>query len=52
MKCNFSRSRKINEETINCKLRSIKSEKFRYLGSIIHQEDEPDEDVNHRVKAW
>ena len=52
IKCNFSGSRNTNEETVKIASQEIRrSEEFRYLGSIIQQEGEIGEDVNHRVQA-
>ena len=52
MKCNFSGSKNTNKKTVKITSQEIwRSEKFRYLGSIIQQEGAIGEDVNHRVKA-
>ena len=52
IKYNFSENRNTNEETVKIASQEIrKSKKFRYLRSIIQQEGEIDEDVNHRVKV-
>ena len=52
IKCNFNENRNTNDEIVKIASQEIrKSKKIRYLGSIIQQEGEIGEDVNHRVKA-
>lgn len=52
MECNFSKSRRTNEGVVRIENQAVqKSEHFRYLGSIIQNEGEIGEDVNHRIKA-
>src|SRR4029450_2942072 len=52
MECNFSKSRRTNEGVVSIENQAVqKSEHFRYLGSIIQNEGEIGEDVNHRIKA-
>ena len=51
MKCNFSRNKNTNEETVKIASQEIRSEKFKYLGSIIQQEGKIGKDVNHRVQT-
>ena len=51
MKYNFGGRKNTNKEMVKITSQIPKNEKFRYLRSIIHQEGEPEEDMNHRVKA-
>ena len=52
IKCNFNENRNTNDEIVKIASQEIrKSKKIRYLGSIIQQEGEIGEDVNHRVQA-
>ena len=52
MECKFSKGRNTNKELVILNGQEIlKSESFRYLGSIIHRDGEIKEDVNHRIKV-
>lgn len=48
MKCSFTNKKKMN--CGNTFLRSLFYMSFRYLGSIIHQEVDIDEDIINRIQ--
>ena len=50
MICGFSTTRHKEEVSLDGQLVPQK-DTFRYLGSILHKDEDIDEDVNHRIKA-
>ena len=51
MECNCSKNQGMNEGVVSIEGQEIlKSEQFRYLGSILHARD-IGADVTHRIKA-
>ncbi len=52
MECKFSKSRSTIEGTIRLDGQEILNRgSFRYLRSVIHKDEEIEEDVNHRIRA-
>ena len=52
MEYKFSKSRNKDKGAIRLDGQEIlKSESFRYIGSIIHKDGENEEDVNHSIRA-
>ena len=53
MERKFNKSRNRDKEAVRLDgQEKLKKESFWYLWSIIHKDEEIEEDVNHKIRAW
>ncbi|MGK4277362.1 hypothetical protein, partial [Escherichia coli] len=52
MACNYSMDKSINEGRVTLENQELpQCSSFKYLGSVVHNEGNIEDDVNHRIKA-